>query len=58
MCIENLRSKPNLSVDEIDVLINEEKDVKILQKLFYFRLRAMGLPVKKAHLYRGTSLID
>ena len=51
MCIDNLKTRPNLTVDEIDILIKQEKDVKVLHKLFYFRLRALGLPVKQAHKY-------
>lgn len=51
MSIENLKSRPNLTVDEIDILINNENNVKMLPKLFYFRLRALGLSVKEAHFY-------
>ena len=51
MSIENLKSRPNLTVDEIDILINNENNVKMLPKLFYFRLRALGLSVKEAHTY-------
>lgn len=51
MCIENLKSRSNLTVDEIDILINNENNIKMLPKLFYFRLRALGLPVKEAHTY-------
>lgn len=51
MCIENLKSRSDLTVDEIDILIKNENDVKMFHKLFYLRLRALGLPVKKAHTY-------
>jgi len=51
MSVENLKSNPNLTVEEIDILINNENDVKMLPKLFYFRLRALGLSVNEAHKY-------
>lgn len=51
MCIKNLKTRPNLNANEINLLIKNEKDIKMLPKLFYFRLRALGLPVKQAHVY-------
>lgn len=51
MCIENLKTRSDISDDEISILIKHETDIKMLPKLFYFRLRALGLPVKQAHVY-------
>jgi transposase len=42
MNLEDLKSRNNLSLDEIDFLIKHEMDVKILVKLYYFRFKAMG----------------
>ena len=56
MYVENLKMKPDITVDEIGILMDDETDVKILKKLFYFRLRAFGFPVKEAHLYANVKL--
>jgi len=42
MNLEDLKSRSDLSLDEIDFLIAHERDVKILIKLYYFRFKAMG----------------
>jgi transposase len=42
MGLESLKSKSNLSLDEIILLMDDEKDVKIFKKLLYFKFKAMG----------------
>jgi transposase len=42
MCLENLKSRSDLSLDEIVQLMDVETDVKIYKKLFYFKFKAMG----------------
>ncbi|MDR2966486.1 MAG: hypothetical protein LBU74_00860 [Methanobacteriaceae archaeon] len=42
MNLEDLQSRSDLSLNEIDFLITHERDVKILIKLYYFRFKAMG----------------
>ena len=53
MSLEKLKSNPNLTVQEIDMLINAETDSKMIRKLFYFRLRALNLSIKEASKKAG-----
>ena len=54
MCLEDLKSRGDLSLDEINQLMEEEKDVKIFKKLFYFRFKAMGF--SKIESYKLASI--
>lgn len=42
MCLDGVKSGFDLSVEEIDLLMSVETDIKVYKKLFYFRLRALG----------------
>lgn len=42
MSIENLKSRTDLTLDEINILLNFEKDVKVFKKLLYFKFNKMG----------------
>lgn len=42
MSVENLKSRTNLTLDEINILLNSEKDVKVFKKLLYFKFNKMG----------------
>ena len=42
MSIENLKSRTDLSLNEINQLLNNEKDVNIFKKLLYFKFKEMG----------------
>jgi hypothetical protein len=42
MCLENLKSRNYLSLDEIIQLMDAEKNIKIYKKLFYFKFKAIG----------------
>ena len=42
MSIESLKSKPDLSLNEINLLLDNEKDVKTYKKLQYFKFKKMG----------------
>ena len=53
MSLEKLKSNSNLTVQEIDMLINAETDSKVIRKLFYFRLRALNLSIKEASKKAG-----
>jgi len=49
MNLENLKSRSDLSLDEIDLLITHERDVKILVKLYYFRFKAMDFTTVESY---------
>ena len=42
MSIENLKSRQNLTLDEISSLMNSEKDINIYKKLQYFKFNKTG----------------
>jgi transposase len=42
MSLENLKSRSDLSLDEIIRLMESEDDVRIFKKLLYFKFKAMG----------------
>lgn len=42
MTTENLKSKTNLSLNEINILLDEEKNIKTYKKLQYFKFKQMG----------------
>ena len=42
MTTENLKSKKDLSLNEINTLLNEEKNIKTYKKLQYFKFK-LGL---------------
>ena len=42
MSLENLKSQQNLTLDEIILLINSEKDINVYKKLQYFKFNKMG----------------
>lgn len=42
MSVENLKSRTDLTLDEINILLNSEKDVNIFKKLLYFKFKEMG----------------
>lgn len=39
---ENLKSRTDLTLDEINILLNLEKDVNVFKKLLYFKFNKMG----------------
>lgn len=42
MSIESLKSKTDLSLNEINILLDDEKDIKTYKKLQYFKFKKMG----------------
>ena len=42
MSLENLKTRQNLTLDEINLLMNSEKDINIYKKLQYFKFNKMG----------------
>ena len=54
MCLEDLKSRGDLSLDEIVQLIEIETDVKIYKKLIYFKFKAMGFSIMES--YNLTSI--
>ena len=42
MSMENLKSRTDLSLDEINQLLDNEKDVNVFKKLLYFKFKEMG----------------
>lgn len=48
MDIDILRSKKELSLDDICTLMKNEEDVRVYKKLCYFRFKALGYNVKEA----------
>ena len=55
MDITVLKSKKELSLDEICTLMKNEKDVKVYKKLCYFRFKALAYDVKNASLLANFS---
>ena len=59
MYLENLKSRNNLSLDEIVQLMEVETSVKIYKKLLYFKFKAMGFTkiesYKLASIKRSTA---
>ena len=49
MSIESLKSRTDLSVDEIDQLMNKENDVKRYKKLGFIKLIKKGYSIKEAY---------
>lgn len=48
MCIEKLKLKKDLNSDEINLLLNAEKDIKVYKKLLYIKYRQLNISRKKA----------
>ena len=42
MSLEDLKTRNNLSLEEITLLLDHETDTKIYKKLCYFKFKAMG----------------
>ena len=42
MSLENLKSRTDLTLNEINILLNSEKDVNVFKKLLYFKFNKMG----------------
>ena len=42
MSVEDLKCRTNLSLDEINILLNDEKDINVFKKLLYFKFKEMG----------------
>ena len=42
MSVENLKSRTDLTLDEINMLLNSEKDINVFKKLLYFKFNKMG----------------
>lgn len=55
MCIESLKLKKDLTSNEISILMKNEKNVKVYQKLSYLRFKAMGYDVENAALLSDFS---
>ena len=53
MCSEDLKSRNDLSLEEIETLLNDEKDVKVYKKLLYFRFKLLGFTKKESCFYAG-----
>jgi len=49
MKTENLKSRNNLSLNEIDLLISHERDINMLPKLYFFRFMARGIDTVQAY---------
>ena len=48
MNLDNLKMRNDLTVDEIELLMEHEKDLKVYKKLSYLRFRALGHAKKEA----------
>ena len=48
MNIDNLKTRNDLTVDEIELLMKHEKELKVYKKLSYLRFRALGYTKKEA----------
>ena len=48
MSVDNLKSGTDLTLDEINSLLNSEKDVNVYKKLLYFKFKAMGYSKSKS----------
>ena len=42
MSLENLKSRTDLTLNEINQLLDNEKDVNVFKKLLYFKFKEMG----------------
>lgn len=42
MCLDELKSRKDLTLDEINILLDHEKDVKVYKKLTYFKFKRLG----------------
>ena len=42
MCTESIKTRTDLSLNEINILLDEEKDIKTYKKLQYFKFKIMG----------------
>lgn len=49
MDIEHLKSRNDLSLNEIDLLISHEKDVNMMSKLYFFRFKALNISTVKSY---------
>lgn len=49
MSTESLKTRSDLSIDELNQLLNEEKDVKIYKKLNFIKLKKEGCKTKNAY---------
>ena len=49
MTLESLKSRNDLSPEEFELLMNNEKDIKIYKKLHFLKLKAEGYSTKKAY---------
>ena len=54
MCLESLKSRSDLSLDEIVHLMEVETNIKIYKKLLYFKFQAMGFT--KVESYKLASI--
>ena len=53
MSLENLKSRNDLSVDEINLLMDNENNTKMYKKLSYFRFKALGFTKKESYKLAG-----
>ena len=49
MSTESLKTRSDLSIEEFNQLLSEEKDVKIYKKLNFLKLKSEGCKTKKAY---------
>ena len=49
MRVEGLKSRSDLSLDEVNLLMEDETHVSIYQNLSYFRFQAMGFSKVKSY---------
>ena len=58
MDIDNLKTRSDLSLEEIEYLMKKEKNVKVYKKLSYIRFRTMGYSklesIELANIKRST----
>ena len=53
MCLEELKSRKDLSLDEIEILLDNETDVKTFKKLLYFKFKLLGFSKIDSCNYAG-----
>ena len=53
MYSEDLKNRSDLSLEEIEVLLKDEKNVKVFKKLLYFKFILSGFSKKEACRYAG-----
>ena len=53
MYSEDLKSRSDLSLEEIEKLLNDEKDVKVFKKLLYFKFKLLGFSKIDSCKYSG-----